>query len=82
MNYTFVCKNCSPTGLETYRKVPACKSSINLFRAENRPPSLLFTPFSHYADVHDGDSEYATGVGKGRERALQVQPGPGDNPVH
>lgn len=25
MNYTFVCKNCSPTGLESFRKTQACK---------------------------------------------------------
>lgn len=62
MNYSFVCKNCSPTGLETYRKSQASKlpqSMIQPPRDNHLHP--LLTTLSHYTDVHHCDREHATG---------------------
>lgn len=70
-NYVFVCKNCSPTGLESFRKSQACMSLqircqilISVFR--------LFVN-SNLADVHNCHSQFTTNGCKRREMQANVQ---------
>lgn len=68
-NYTFFCKNCSPTGLESFRKSLACKLAAEFHSSRCANCSRC----SHFTDVRYGHRQFAASIAEKGKNEIFIQ---------